>query len=171
MVVPVERATSSHKVKKYVGNDLNLSILSNKKTLIVAGNNCKLELSENSGHVKVIGDYCDITILKGNGNVEYVGNYGKIRLGLDISEDAVSYIGNGGEISTDKYSCAESQTEHKQSQSSVRCGSKTDPKRNHIDISNVSKIRYRTTVMPNNVHIAVPSVRISTRFKTENTNT
>lgn len=170
MVVPVERAASSHKIKKYVGNDLNLSILSNKKTLIVAGNNCKVELSENSGLIKVIGDYGDVTILKGNGNVEYIGNYGKISLGLDVSEEGVTYIGNGGEISS-KCSRAKTRNERASSKDSVQGGSKADARGNHIDISNVSRIRYRTGVLPDAAYVAVPNVRIRGQFKAENKDT
>ncbi|XP_018577243.1 uncharacterized protein LOC108915637 [Anoplophora glabripennis] len=170
MVVPVERISSPHKIKKYVGNDLNLSILNNKRMIIVAGNNCKIKLSENSGLIKVVGDYCDITVLKGSGTIEYIGNYGKIKLGQDISEDIVTYIGNEGEISTNKSSLDESKTKNKTSTNALQSESKINSRKNRIDICNVSKIRCSTHLLPNTIQIAIPSIRISKNIKIEHEN-
>lgn len=168
MVVPVERISNPHKIKKYVGNDLNLSILNNKIMVIVTGNNCKIKLSENSGLIKVVGDYCDITVLKGSGNIEYIGNYGKISLGQDISHDVVTYVGNEGEISSTKPSLLKSKTKNKPTANST---SKINSRMNHIDICNVSKIRCDTRLPPNAIQISIPSIRISKNVKIETENT
>lgn len=163
MVVPVERISSPHKIKKFVGNDLNLNILNNKRIVIVTGNNCTIKLSENSGHIKVIGDYCDLTVLKGSGNIEYIGNYGKINLGQDISEDVVTYVGNDGYISKNKSPLHKSKTKNKPT---TNTGSNINSRKNQIDIRNVSKIRCET-VLPNIIQISIPSIRISKNVKIE----
>lgn len=147
MVVPVERDQRSQKAQKFVGNDLDLNIFENQKSLLVTGNNCKVVLSENSGVVKVIGNNCDITVLRGRGNVEYIGNYGKINLGFDASDDVVRYIGQGGKISFPNKTIDAS--------SPVR----TKQMKQNVDICNVNKIKYATSCLPNLALFSIPSAQ------------
>ncbi|CAH1961485.1 unnamed protein product [Acanthoscelides obtectus] len=97
MVIPAE-STSTEKAKKHVGNNLQIHLSHNDKSLQVTGNNSKVKIEENSGTVRIIGDNCELTVMQGKGRIQYIGNCGKIYLGRNGLLKKLSYIGNNGKI-------------------------------------------------------------------------
>ncbi|CAH1175716.1 unnamed protein product [Phaedon cochleariae] len=168
MVVPIERVSRAEKPKKYIGNNLNVSLISNRTGLHITGNNCNVKISENSAPIKIIGDNCQLTVLNGRGSIEYIGNCGKINLGPQVSEDVLSYIGNEGEISTvsfaedfKKCDARESNPSPKNNRegSRVKCGNMAESKA-RISVCNSNVIRITTSCIPDSINICIPSIRI-----------
>ncbi|KAJ8965192.1 hypothetical protein NQ317_008730 [Molorchus minor] len=156
MVIPIERLSRPEKVNKYAGNDLKLNIFNNKLTLTVTGNNCKINLTENSGDVKVIGDSCELTVVKGCGSIQYIGNYGKITLGHEVPQKAVTYIGNNGDI------CWPTGKKLIVLQNYHKDVTKIKNSKKQIVISNATKVQCSTAFLPSDVHnIHIPKMQIN----------
>lgn len=165
MVVPIERVKKSDKRKQYVGNNLTIDIRNNNSSIQVTGNNCKINLGENTGHIRVIGDNCEINIAKGTSNVDYIGNNGKIDLGEEVDEETITFVGQGGEISSRSKS-TDSSTKEEQKEP---CDHSATPSVN-ISVEDVEEFNSGYPYL-SNLHVKVPTIHISkkigtTRFKT-----
>ncbi|KAF2880366.1 hypothetical protein ILUMI_25813 [Ignelater luminosus] len=99
MVVRIENTRiSSAKTKKFVGNGLNIHLPENQTTVSVTGNDCRIKIDVNNGVLKVIGNSCKVQVASGNGEIIYNGNEGCIKLGAQVDEKNVTYIGNDGKV-------------------------------------------------------------------------
>ncbi|XP_063918083.1 uncharacterized protein LOC135133560 [Zophobas morio] len=99
-VVP-DKSSRESKTKKYVGNNLSLSLEGGKRRkLLVVGNGCCVQVKDNLAALKVVGDGCTVHVLSGGGEVVYIGNNGSVYLDQSIDEDVVTYVGSNGKVSS-----------------------------------------------------------------------
>lgn len=167
MVVPIERASSSVKGKKYIGNDQAIELTENYTTVKVIGNRCALKIAHNDGNVKVIGDSCQINIVSGQGSVHYVGNGGRIIIGENTDASRVTFIGNG--ITVSKTALNEDGTTEKTTTQAVKRTKSSTGESNCVNLRGKSCLHIgecRNVFVPlchNHVCIRVPSVIKSTK--------
>lgn len=98
MVVRIENTRTSAKNKKFVGNGLNIHLTENQTTVSVTGNDCRIKIDVNYGILKIVGNSCKVQVSSGNGEIIYNGNEGCIKLGAQVDEKNVTYIGNDGKV-------------------------------------------------------------------------